>query len=90
MMERTKKYVSVTVRFDEAGKIHPLEIEYDEGQRFVIDKVLDVRRAACQSAGGVGERYTVQIMGQETYLWFEERGKEKKWFVAAKCNRNPE
>lgn len=59
-----------------------LEIEYDEEQKFVIDKVLGVCRAACQSADGVGDRYTVQIMGQETYLWFEERGKEKKWFIA--------
>lgn len=83
-MERTKKYVPVVVRFDEGGKIRPLEIEYGEGQKFVVDKVLDVCRAACRSAGGVGDRYTVQIMGQETYLWFEECGKEKKWFVAAK------
>ena len=83
-MERMKKYVSVTVRFDEEGKIRPLEIEFDEGQKFKVDKVLNVCRAACQSAGGVGDRYTVQIGGKETYLWFEDRGKEKKWFVAAK------
>ena len=83
-MKRIKKYVPVIVRFDEDGKIRPLEIEYDNGQKFAIDKVLDVCRAACQSAGGVGDRYTVQILGQETYLWFEERGKEKKWFVASK------
>ena len=83
-MERTKKYVPVTVRFDEEGKIRPLEIEFGEGEKFVVDKVLDVRRAACHSAGGVGDRYTIKIRGQETYLWFEERGKEKKWFVAAK------
>ena len=41
-MERTKKYVPVVVRFDEEGKICPLEIEYGEGQKFVVDKVLDV------------------------------------------------
>lgn len=79
-MVREKKYVPVTVRFDTEGKMRPLAIEFDEGQIYEIDKILDVRRAACQSVGGVGDRFTCQIEGQETYLWFEKG----KWFVAAK------
>lgn len=79
-MDREKKYVPVTVRFDINGKMRPLSIEFDEGQTFTIDKILDVRRAACQSVGGVGDRYTCLILGIETYLWFEKG----KWFVAAK------
>lgn len=35
---------------------------------------------ACQSVGGVGDRYTCRIQGQESYLWFEKG----RWFVAAK------
>ena len=42
--------------------------------------ILDVRRAACDSAGGVGDRYTVRIQGKESYLWLEKN----RWFVAAK------
>ena len=69
MDRREKKYVPVTVRFDTDGKMRPLLIEFDEGQTFTIDKILEVRRAACQSVGGVGDRYTCRIQGQETYLW---------------------
>lgn len=80
MMDRVKKYVPVLVHFDQEGKMRPVMIEYDEGQKFEIDKIVDVRRAACQSVGGVGDRYTVRIQGRESYLWFEKG----RWFVAAK------
>ena len=80
MEEREKKYVPVVVRFDCEGKMRPLVIEFDQGQRYPVDKILDVRRAACQSVGGIGDRYTCRIRGQESYLWFEKG----KWFVAAK------
>ena len=56
-MELEKKYVPVTVHFDANGKMRPIEIEFDEICRYHIDKILDVRRAACQSVGGVGEIY---------------------------------
>lgn len=75
-----KLYVPVTVRFDTEGKLRPLEIEYDLGHRYAVDKILDVRRAACQTVGGVGDRYTCLIHGKECYLWLEEG----RWFVAAK------
>ena len=52
-MDREKKYVPVLVRFDAEGKMRPVEIEFEEGQTFAVDRILDVRRAACQSVGGV-------------------------------------
>ena len=61
--QRKKRYVPVIVRFEADGKLRPQIIEFDEEHTYVIDKVLDVRRAACQSVGGVGDRYTVQING---------------------------
>ena len=64
-MELEKRYVPVTVHFDAGGKMRPIEIEFDETRRYHIDKILDVRRAACQSVGGVGDRYTCRIRGQE-------------------------
>ena len=80
MEEREKKYVPVVVRFDCDGKIRPLVIEFDGERKYPVDQILDVRRAACQSVGGVGDRYTCRIQGQESYLWFEKG----RWFVAAK------
>lgn len=79
--KRERKYVPVVVRFDTEGQMRPMLIEFDEERKYTVDKILDVRRAACQSAGGVGDRYTCLIGGRESYLWFEKG----KWFVAAKC-----
>ena len=83
MEQREKKYVPVIVRFDENGKLRPLIIEFEDGRKFKIDKILDVCRAACQSVGGVGDRYTCRIQGKESYLWLEKG----RWFVAAKIDR---
>ncbi|MBQ9719662.1 MAG: hypothetical protein IJV64_03100 [Oscillospiraceae bacterium] len=77
---RIRKYVPVTLRVDENGKITPLIIEFDEQHKYLVDKVTDVRRAACQSAGGVGDRFTCRISGKEAYLWLEKG----RWFIAAK------
>ena len=75
-----KRFVPVTVRFDQNGRCRPLEIEFDDKRHYRIDKVVDVKRAACNEVGGVGVRYTCRIQGKETYLW-EEKG---RWFVVAK------
>lgn len=77
MDKREKKYVPVTVRFDVDGKLRPLIIEYEDGKEYRIDRILDVRRAACESVGGVGDRYTCLIQGRESYLWLEKG----RWFV---------
>lgn len=78
-MQREKRYVPVVVRFDTEGKLHPLTIEFDEEHKYSVDRVLDVCRAACQTVGGVGVRYTVRVQGHDRYLWLEK----DKWFVEA-------
>ena len=80
MDKRRKQYVPVVVRFDTEGKLRPLVIEFDEEHKYPVDKVLDVRRAACQRVGGVGDRYTCRINGRVTYLWMEKG----VWLVEAK------
>ena len=77
--KREKHYVPVVVRFDEQGQLRPLTIEFDEGHKYPVDRVLDVCRAACQTVGGVVVRYTVRVRGQERYLWLEK----DRWFVEA-------
>ena len=77
--KREKRYVPVVVRFDAEGQIRPLEIEFDETHKYPVDRVLDVCRAACQTVGGVGIRYTVRVQGHERYLCLEEN----RWFVEA-------
>ena len=75
-----RAYVKVVVEYDADGAVRPLSIEWEDGRRFDIDRLTDVRRAAATKAGGQGMRYTVRIMGRETYL-FEDEG---RWFVEAR------
>ena len=54
MARRT--YVRVLVEFDEEGGVHPKRITWEDGRRFPVERVLDVRRAAATKAGGQGMR----------------------------------
>ena len=73
-------YVRGRVEYDEEGGVRPLSIAWEDGRRFKVDRLLDVRRAAATKAGGQGMRYTCRIQGHETYL-FEDSG---RWFVEAR------
>ena len=73
-------YVKVVVECSPEGRVKPLSVEWEDGRKFEVDRLLDVRRAAATKAGGQGMRYTVRILGRETYL-FEDEG---RWFVEAR------
>ena len=76
-------YVEMYVRFNVDGKMRPVQLKWEDGQTFEIDKVIDVRRAA-SDAGGAGLRYTVKIMGQVKRLFFEDIYSDTgrpRWFV---------
>ena len=75
-----KMYVEVTAKFDIDGNITPLSVTWEDGTIYEIDKVVDKRRAASLKAGGIGVRYTCRILGQKTYLFYEN----PTWFVEAK------
>lgn len=79
MIQREKRYVEVDVRFNTEGRLRPLQIIFDKGQVYKIDKIKDICRRAAD-VGGVGDRYTCMIQGKERELWFEDG----RWFVAAK------
>ena len=68
---RVKRYVSVTARMDEDGRVRPLSIQWYDGKTYPIDEVRDVRRASSRKVGGDGICYTV------TYLFYED----PRWFV---------
>ncbi len=70
-----KVTVEVLVEFRRDGVMIPREIlwidENEEEIRYPIDRVKDVRQAAAEKAGGLGDRYTILVNGRETYLFFE-------------------
>ena len=81
-----KVYVAVKADFNEEGIMLPREITWEDGTRFEIDRVLDIRQAAAMKAGGQGDRYTVKINGQQSYLFFERSTNQTgnnlgRWFV---------
>lgn len=72
-----KVSVRVLAEFDEQGRLLPRSITWEDGRRFAIDRVLDVRQAASLKVGGSGLRYTCRIAGQEVYLFCDDN----RWFM---------
>lgn len=66
----TKVYVQVNVQFREDGIMLPREIIWEDGARYEIDRVTDIRQAAAMKAGGQGDRYTIMVHGMQRYLFF--------------------
>lgn len=83
-----KVYVGVRADFRKDGIMLPREITWEDGRRFEIDKVMDIRKAALR-AGGHGDRYTICVRGRRSFLFFErslQRGGNYigRWFVERK------
>ena len=76
----SKVYVAVEADFRADGKILPTSVTWENGRKYAIDRVEDIRRAASLKAGGVGIRYTVRIGQRTTWLFLEEN----RWFVERK------
>ena len=75
-----KVYVEVDGHFTSDGRILPRRIYWDDGRRFTIDQITDIRPAASLKAGGAGLRYAIRIGARETYLFLEEN----RWCVEAR------
>ena len=88
-MESSRVYIPVTADFRDDGSILPRELTWEDGVKYTIDRVLDVRPAAAAKAGGQGDRYTIEVNGRATYLFFERCVKPSgnnlgRWFLERK------
>ncbi len=84
-----KVYVPVEVSFAEDGRMMPHAITWEDGRKYAIDRVSDIRPAPALKAGGQGDRYTVWIGGKMSYLFFERSAAVTgcslgRWFVERK------
>ena len=84
-----KVYVPVEVQFRSDGVMLPRRITWEDGTKYEIDRVTDIRQAAAMRAGGQGDRYTVLINGKQSYLFFERSPDQTgnnigRWFVERK------
>ena len=80
-----KVYVEVAAVFTPEGQILPRQIRWEDGTRFPVDRILDIRRAAATKVGGCGIRYTIHIHGQQTFLFLDD----DRWFVEAHDTQRP-
>ena len=86
MNRAMKVYVPVDVQFDASGRMLPRVITWEDGSRYRIDRITDIRPAPAMKAGGQGDRYTVEIGGKQSYLFFERSvtvsgNSLGRWFV---------
>lgn len=84
-----KVYVDVDVSMRQDGYMTPKSLVWEDGTRYFIDKVTDIRQAAAMKAGGQGDRYTIIINGRQSYLFFERSTNQSgnvigRWFVERK------
>ncbi len=82
----SKVFVPVKVQFQADGTMLPREITWEDGTRYEIDRILDIRQAAAMKAGGQGDRYTIMIDGKQSFLFFERSpnltgNNIGRWFV---------
>ena len=87
--EAYKTYVSVFLEVSPEGQMLPRAIVWEDGHRYEIDRVIDVRPAYAAKAGGQGDRYTIKVGGQQKYLFFERSTNLSgdiigRWFVERK------
>ncbi|NLZ45583.1 MAG: hypothetical protein GX896_02720 [Clostridiales bacterium] len=79
-------YVEVVAKFDPDGKITPLTITWEDGTVFQVDKVLERKNTVARKVGGIGLRFTCEICGQQSYLFYCDPTLDNTyhWFVEAK------
>lgn len=88
-MNNPKVYVAVRAEFKEDGLMLPRELTWEDGEKYAIDRVLDIRQAPALKAGGQGDRYTILVNGKQSYLFFERSTNLTgnvigRWFVERK------
>lgn len=74
-----KVYVSVIVKINNEGKLKPLEIEWSDGRRFKIDRILDERQAPSTVGSILTKKYKILVQGSEKSLYVETT--TNRWFV---------
>lgn len=91
MTMNAKVYVQVNADFNIDGLMLPRALIWEDGERYVIDRVVEIRQAFAQKSGGQGDRYTIEVRGHRSYLFFERAPQLTgniigRWFVERKAS----
>lgn len=78
-MASFKHYIRIWVDISPDGKVTPHKMEWDDGTRYPIDRVLSCHRCHFDGSTEITERYEVLMYGQRRYLYREVGS--GRWFV---------
>ena len=79
-MQYEKVYVGMVMFTDTDGITKPVELEWTNGTRYSISKIIEKRYAPPAHVGSSPTlRYTVLIQGRQKVLYYEKF--QNKWFV---------
>ncbi len=68
------------LHIDNDGVMKPVAVEWTDGTKYEIDKIIDERNAPPEHTGGVLTRkYRVIIKGKERVIYLDKQ--TNKWFV---------
>ena len=76
-----KVYVEVNEDHKTDGTILPRSFLWEDGRRYAIDRIIDIRPAVSTKAGGAGLRYTVAVRQREVFMFLEESRDIRRWFM---------
>ena len=80
MLKYEKIFVAMVLYINVDGLMRPIAVEWTDGTRFDIDKIIDERNAPPEHTGGVLTRkYKVIIKSKEKILYLDKQ--TNKWFV---------
>lgn len=84
-----KVYVAVSTFTSPEGQMTPRFLVWEDGRKYKIDRVTDIKQAAAMKCGGQGDRYTIWVGGHQSYLYFERNASLTgnnigRWFVERK------
>lgn len=73
-----KVYIDVLAEFTKDGLLIPKQITWEDGRKYEITRVVDIKRMASTKAGGVGERYLCVVNNKRVSLYYEDNN---MWFM---------
>ena len=83
--QRLQINVAMVLNVDADGKMKPVEIEWVNGRRYEISKILDKKNAPPRHVGsGMTVRYRILVQGRERELYHEQF--TNRWFMEKLIN----
>ena len=80
-MKTAKVYVDVLASFSRDGDMRPVQLVWEDGRVYDIDRIIARQEAAARRYGGAGVMYTCLVEGRESHIYYEENN---RWFVERK------